>query len=86
MACSKSLRTVSKGKQAMTELDYPLTRQDVRCPNCGGEKSIGPVWCWQCYGAHNLRYGAADGIRKLLQANEAALECREIVLRERQGR
>lgn len=34
---------------AVGSLDYPLTRQQGRCPTCGAQKSLGQLFCWPCH-------------------------------------
>ena len=50
-------------------LDYPRLRKSTECPLCKTPKDAGPIVCWPCYRATEMKYGNPAVERKL-----AALE------------
>ncbi len=37
--------------------DHPHVRASHQCPLCHRTKNAGLVTCWECYHAHELKYG-----------------------------
>lgn len=69
-------------------LDYPLCRDSMSCPVCGGEKSLRLVMCWPCWrsggkeGAHDKALEAFEQRRKGPFTKDQCLAMREKAMAE----